>query len=456
MSIVSQKISSAERLISLFEQNKETLSKGSSPLLNRMREVSIKRFAQTGIPDFKNEDYKYTNLKPAFEKNYNQELVRESGVIDLNLVFRCNVPQLDTHLVFLVNGWFYNGNNPAVELPGEVVLGSLEQIANERPELLQDYLNRQAALSNDPFVALNTAFAKDGLFLYVPQGVVIEKPIQVINLLSADENLMVTQRNLIVAGAGAQVKVLICDHTLTSASFLYNSVTEVFSGEGSLVDVFTIQNQHNQTTSINSSFYSQQRNSVLNNGTISLHAGMVRNNLKIVFNGDHSEANAYGISLTDKKQHVDNFILIEHAQPNCISNQIFKNILDDESTGAFAGRIHVARDAQQTNAFQRNNNVLLSDRARMQTKPQLIIDADDVKCSHGATVGQIDEDALFFLRSRGIGEKEARTMLMNAFAHEVIQKITIEPLRGRINELIEKRLKGEISHCHECNYQCNS
>ncbi len=455
MSTISQKISPAERLVSLFEQNRETLNAGSSPLLNRMREVSIKRFAQAGIPDFKTEDYKYTNLKPAFEKSYKQELMRENGVIDLNVVFRCNVPQLDTHLVFLVNGWFYNGNNPAAGLPKGVVLGGLEQIANERPELLQDYLNRQAALSNDPFVALNTAYAKDGFFLYVPKGVVIEKPIQVINLLSSDENLMATQRNLIIAEAAAQVKVLVCDHTLTPASFLYNSVTEVFSGEDSLVDVYTIQNQHNQSTCINSSFFRQQRNSTLTTGTISLHAGLVRNNLKISFSGDHSEANAYGVSLTDKKQHVDNFVLIDHAQPNCVSNQIFKNILDDESTGAFAGRIHVARDAQQTNAFQRNNNVLLSDKARMQTKPQLIIDADDVKCSHGATVGQIDEDALFFLRSRGIGEKEARTMLMNAFTHEVIQKITIEPLKERISELIEKRMKGEITRCHDCHYQCD-
>jgi Fe-S cluster assembly protein SufD len=348
-----------------------------------------------------------------------------------------------------VNGWFYNGNNPAAALPNGVVLGSLEQIANERPELLQDYLNRQAALSNDPFVALNAAFAKDGFFLYVPKGIAIEKPIQIINLLSSDENLMTTQRNLIIAEAASQVKILVCDYTLTQASFLYNSVTEVFSAEDSLVDVYTIQNQNNQTTSISSAFFKQERNSVLNTGAFSLHAGLVRNNLKIVFNGDHSEANALGVSLTDKKQHVDNFVLINHDQPNCLSNQMFKNILDDESTGAFAGRIHVARDAQQTNAFQRNNNVLLSDKARMQTKPQLIIDADDVKCSHGATVGQIDEEALFFLRARGIGEKEARTMLMNAFAHEVIQKVTIEPLRERLSELIEKRMNGEIARGHE-------
>lgn len=456
MSIIHEKISQTDQIISLFEQNEEILNQGSSPLLNRMREVSIKRFSQTGIPDFKLEDYKYTNLKPAFAQSYRQELVRHSGLINLNEVFKCNIPQLDTHLVFLVNGWFYSGNNPGVELPKGVILGGLEQIANDHPELLENYLNRQAGLSNDPIVALNTAFAKDGFFLFIPKGTVIEKPIQIINLLSSDDDLMVTQRNLIIADAASQAKILVCDHTLTTSAFLYNSVSEVFIGEDALIDVYTIQNHHNKSATINSAFFRQERNSNLTTGVVSLHGGLIRNNLKVTFNGDHSEANINGISFTDKKQHVDNFTMIEHASPNCLSNQIYKNILDDESTGAFAGRIHVARDAQITNAFQRNNNVLLSDKARMQTKPQLIIDADDVKCSHGATVGQIDEDALFFLRSRGIGEKEARMMLMNAFAHEVIQKITIGPLRDRIDELIEKRLKGEISHCHECNYECNS
>lgn len=455
MGIIQEKTTQADRLVSLFERSREQLNQGSSPLLNRMREVAVKRFAKTGIPDFKYEDYKYTNLKPAFEKEYGLELVRGSGVINLNEVFKCNIPQLDTHLVFLVNGWFYSGNNPSAALPKGVVLGSLEQIANERPELLQDYLNRQAGLSDDPFVALNSAFAKDGFFIHVPKGVVVEKPVQIINLLSSDESLMVTQRNLVVAEAGSQIKILVCDHTLTSASFLFNSVSEVFTGDDAMVDVYTIQNHHNQSATINSAFYKLERNANLVTGTVSLHCGLIRNNLKLTFNGEHAEANVNGISFTDKKQHVDNFTVIEHSSPNCLSNQVYKNVLDDESTGAFAGRIHVARDAQQTNAFQRNNNVLLSDKARMQTKPQLIIDADDVKCSHGATIGQIDEDALFFLRSRGIGEKEARMMLMNAFANEVIRKINIEPLRERIEELIEKRLKGEVSRCHECNYQCN-
>jgi len=329
------------------------------------------------------------------------------------------------------------------------VLGSLDQIANEHPELLLNFLNRQAGLSVDPLVALNTALTKDGFFLFIPKGVIIEKPVQIINLLSSEVDLMATQRNLIIAEDDTQVKIVVCDHSLSPITFLYNSVSEIYIGNDAVLDMYSIQNLHNQSTVVNSLFFKQQRNSSLTTGVISLHGGLIRNNLKVTFNGDHSEANINGMSFTDKKQHVDNFTVIEHSSPNCLSNQIYKNILDDESTGAFAGRIHVARDAQQTNAFQRNNNVLLSDNARMQTKPQLIIDADDVKCSHGATVGQIDEDALFFLRARGIGENEARMMLMNAFAHEVILKITIEQLRERIDELIEKRLSGEISRFHE-------
>lgn len=455
MSITTEKIAQAEQIVSSFERNKAILNQGSSSLLNRMREISVKRFAKTGIPDFKHEDYKYTNLRPAFEKKYRQELIRENGVINLNEVFKCNVPAMDSHLVFLQNGWFYNGNNPETGLPQGVVLGSLEQVANTHPELVENYLNRQAALSDDPFVALNTAFSKDGFFLFVPKGVAIEKPVQIINLLSSDDNLQVTQRNLIITEAATQLKVLVCDHTLTTASFLYNTVTEVFVGEDAQLDFYTIQNHHNRSTTINSTFFKQDRNSNLITATFSLHSGMIRNNQKVTFAGDHSEASINGISFTDKKQHVDNFVLIEHASPNCLSNQVYKNVLNDESTGAFAGRIHVARDAQQTNAFQRNNNILLTDKAKMQTKPQLIIDADDVKCSHGATVGQIDEDALFFLRARGIGEDDARMMLMNAFANEVIRKVTIPALRDNIGQLIEKRLKGEISRCHECNYQCN-
>lgn len=455
MSVVQDKIAISESYKTLFEENRELLNEGSSPLLNRMRDIAIDRFAKAGVPDYKNEEYKYTSLKPAFSKAYKHHFSYLKQEVDLHDVFKCDVPDLETHLVLLVNGWYYARNQKIGELPAGVVVGSLQQIANEKPGLLQNYLNRQAALSEDATVALNTALAKDGLFLYIPKNVVVEKPIQVVNLMRSDENTFVTQRNLIIAEENSQVKLVICDHTLSGSEFLCNTVSEVFVAENAVLDYYTVQNQHNNTKTINSTFFRQEANSNLLTHTATLHGGLVRNNLKVTFNGEHAEANILGMSFTDKNQHVDNYTIIEHAKPNCLSNQIYKNVLDGNSTGAFAGRIHVAREAQKTNAFQRNNNVLLTDNARMQTKPQLIIEADDVKCSHGATIGQIDQEALFFLRSRGIGEADARLMLMNAFAYEVIQNVKVEPLRDRLNELVDKRLRGDLAKCHSCNYQCD-
>jgi len=455
MSVIQDKTTISENYKSLFDENRRLLDEGSPILLNRMRDMAISRFMKNGVPDYKNEDYKYTSLKPAFSRPYKQYFTYQKQEVDLHDIFECDVPDLKTHLVLLVNGWYYARNQKIGELPAGVVIGSFQQIANEKPELVQNYLNRQAALSDDATVALNTAFAKDGLFIYIPENAVVEKPIQIVNLMRGDENLFVTQRNLIIAEKNSQVKLVQCDHTLSGSEFLCNTVSEVFLGENVNLDYYIVQNQHNNTKTINSIFFKQEANSNLLTHTATLHGGLVRNNLKVTFNGEYSEANVLGMSFTDKNQHVDNFTVIEHSKPNCQSNQLYKNVLDGNSTGAFAGRIHVARDAQKTNAFQRNNNVLLSDSARMHTKPQLIIDADDVKCSHGATVGQIDREALFFLRARGIGEDEARLMLMNAFAYEVIQNVKVEPLRDRLNELVDKRLRGDLAKCHSCNYQCN-
>jgi Fe-S cluster assembly protein SufD len=440
----------SEKYSELYQANRSVLDEGSSPLLNWMRDIAMKRFEQVGIPGFKNEDYKYTNLERVFGKEYKHIFAYEKVDVDLNDIFRCDVPQLDTYTILLVNGWYYARNKQPEGLPEGVVVGSLKEIAGQRPELLENYLNRQAALSNDPLVALNTAFAKDGFFLYVPENVKLEKPIQVINLTRSQEAVFSTQRNLIVAEAKSEAKVIFCDHTLSSGDCLGNSVTEVFVGDEAVVDVYSVQNQHNKSNAVNSSFFKLGAKSNLMSGVATLHGGLIRNNLVVSLDGEYAEANVFGMSFTDKRQHVDNYTNILHNQPNCLSNQLYKNVLNEDSVGAFTGRIHVARDAQKTNAFQRNNNVLLTDTAKMNTKPQLIIDADDVKCSHGATVGQIDLDALFYMRARGIGEADARMMLMNAFAHEVIQEIRVEPLRDRIDELVEKRLKGELGKCNNC------
>lgn len=359
-----------------FNQVKEILRKGSSEVLNSKRNKAFQDFVLQGIPTRKNENYKYTNLQPPFFPEYKFIHQREPAEVDLSAVFRCDVPQLDTHLAYIFNGWFYERNEQIGTLPPGVILDSLEKVAREKPELLQKYASL-ASTGDDPLVALNTAYAKDGYFLYVPKNTIIEKPLQLINFLKAGEQAFVTQRNFVYLEEGAQVKMLACDHTLNLNTYLNNTVTEVFVGPNAHFEFYTLQNQHNHTTSLNSVFIHQERDSKATTLYSSLHGGLIRNNLKFVLDGENAEANLFGMAFIDRKQHVDNFTQVIHAQPHCISNQVYKNVLDDESTGAFAGRIHVVRDAQKTNAFQRNNNLLLTDKATMQTKPQLIIDADD-------------------------------------------------------------------------------
>lgn len=453
MSVLVEKADLSLKYTAHYNEVKESLREDSADVLNARRNKAFQDFVMQGIPTRKNENYKYTNLQPQFIPEYRFIHHREPAKVDLNAVARCDVPQLETHLAYIFNGWYYENNQQVGQLPKGVILESLEKIAAEKPELLAKYASL-ANTGDDPLVALNTAFAKDGYFLYVPKNTVVEKPIQLINFLQANQNAFVTQRNYIYVEEGADVKIISCDHTLNLNTYLNNSVTEVFVGANANFEYYTLQNQHNSTTSLNSVFIHQERNSKATALYSSLHGGLIRNNLKFILDGENSEANLYGMAFIDRKQHVDNFTQVIHAKPHCLSNQVYKNVLDDESTGAFAGRIHVVRDAQKTNAFQRNNNLLLTDRATMQTKPQLIIDADDVKCSHGATVGQIDEEALFYLRARGIEESKARLMMMNAFAHEVIQRISIGPLRDRIDDLVDKRLKGEVARCHECAYNC--
>ncbi len=436
-----------------YNEVKEELFNASPDILNAPRDKAFQDFVAQGIPTRKNENYKYTNLHPSFAVDFKFMHTQPKATADEKEVFSCDVPNLNTNLAFVLNGWFRKEKE--YNLPEGVVFGSLNTIAKEKPELLKAY-GSIAETGEDAMVALNTAFAKDGFVLYVPKGVVMNDPIQVINVLQSDVDAYSTQRNFIWVEEGAKAQVLLCDHTLNTNQYVSNSVTEIFVGDNAEMEFYTLQNQHNKATNINSVFVKQGRDSRATTHTATLHGGLVRNNLKFQLDGQNAEAHMFGMAFMDRKQHVDNFTQVIHAQPNCMSNQLYKNVMDEKSSGAFSGRIHVVRDAQKTNAFQRNNNLLLSDEATMQTKPQLIIDADDVKCSHGATVGQIDEEALFYLRSRGIQEDEARLMMMNAFTHEVVNEIKLEPLRDRIDELVDKRLKGELAYCHDCAYECNS
>ncbi len=443
-----------QRLANLFLENSSLLNEGAPDFLRKEREQAMAAFQRMGIPDRKVENYKYTDLTKLFSlENYNRAFSPTSFDFDMQEVFTCDVPEFDTHLIFHVNGWYFDKNNTG-QFPAGTIIKSMKRAFKEDTALVEEYYGRLADASKDPMVALNSAFALDGVFIYVPDNVVIEKPIQIINLLRSEGDLYVTQRNLVLVGKNAQVKLMFCDHTLAVQSYIANYLTEVHMAEDSIVDVYGIQNQHNGTAYMNGLFVRQERNSQLIASTISLHGGITRNHLHVDLQGEHANAALFGLSLTDKDQHCDTFTSIEHAQPGCHSNQIFKNVLDDSSTGAFTGRIHVMPGAKKTEAYQRNNSVLMTKAAKMNTKPQLVIDNDDVKCSHGATVGQINEEALFYLQTRGINEKEARLMLMFAFAHEVLANIRVEPLRQSIDGLVNKRLRGEVSRCHDCKLEC--
>lgn len=277
---------------------------------------------------------------------------------------------------------------------------------------------------------------------------------QVINLLRANAGLMGFQRNLVILGKNARATVLVCDHTLSNQNFLMNNTTEVCLGADAHLDYYQVQNQGSGAAQINSLFVSEQRNAVFDSNIVSLYGGFIRNNMYVALNEEGGNCSLYGMYILDKKQVVDNFSYIDHVAPHCTSNEHFKGIMDDSSLANFSGCIRVRPDAQQTEAYQANNNLLLSENARINAKPQLIIDADDVKCSHGATVGQIDEEAMFYLRSRGIGRDEARMMMMFGFAHDIIRHVKLDPLREKIDDLIDKRLRGELSKCHNCMLQC--
>ena len=456
MSEALNTMNTVEFLSFRFEESKELLEKQSAPLFSGRRETSMKQFRKLGIPGRQDENYKYTDLINLIPAGMRLSLTPNSIHLDLKEIFKCDVPQLETNIILLLNGFYYDHYRPLVELSNGAVAGSLAEASRRYPDLVKQHFGQYASPEKEGLVALNGAFSQDGFFLWVPDNTVISKPIQVINIGLWEEDLMIHQHNLIILGKNSEAQIIVCDHTLAPWKFVSNAVSEVYAGDNARFDYVNIQNENNSSARISNLFIHQEEGSQVKCNTISLHGGLIRNNYLATLNGEQCDNRAFGLYFTDRKQHIDKYTFIDHARPSCTSRQLFKGVLDDQATGAFNGRILVRRDAQQTVAYQANNNILLTDEARIHSRPQLEIYADDVKCSHGATVGQLDENALFYLRSRGIGYKEARLMLMYAFADDIISQITVQPLRHRISELVDKRLRGELSRCNNCQINCGN
>ncbi|HQI12793.1 MAG TPA: Fe-S cluster assembly protein SufD [Bacteroidales bacterium] len=443
------------RLTELWEGRETGILKGSPEIFNRYRTDAFSQFLRLGIPDRKNEAYRYTNLEKSFSHKYEKYFSPKPDDFREAERFHCEVEDLDVWNMVLLNGFFPRGEEGLAMLPGGIWVGSMRAAAKQFPSLVEKHYNKYAKNEKDGLVSLNTALATDGLFIYAPRNTVNSKPIQIVNLLQSEQDFFSQDRNLLIADDGARMSLLVCDHAISPQHYLTNTVTEIFVGRDASFEIIRVQNQHNYSGKITHTFIHQERDSYATSNNITLHGGLVRNATWHKLNGENAETHSYGLFLADRQQHIANFVKVDHVAPNCNSTQLFKGILDENATGAFNGRIMVHKDAQNTNAYQSNNNIILSDTARMDTKPQLEIYADDVKCSHGATVGQLDENALFYLRSRGIDAREAKLMLMFGFAHDVVKNIPIEALRDRIDHLVVQRLRGELSYCASCAIQCN-
>ncbi|NSW93197.1 MAG: Fe-S cluster assembly protein SufD [Bacteroidales bacterium] len=443
-----------EKYLQLYQANIGRIEKSSPAFINSFRSEAIQKFEQLGIPTRKNEAYRYTDLEIFFKHEFKNIFVPGKSDYLKAERFRCDITDLDAHGVVLVNGFYPSITEKMRQLPGGAWIGSLKEAFVRFKDIVENHYGKYAKSESDGLIHLNTAMASDGVFVYVPEGSNLDKPVQVVNIVDSEDDIFNQHRNLIVIGENAVFTVIICDHTLSPNKFLTNAVTEIYVGPHARFNIIRVQNEHNNACKITHTFIHQEKGSYASSNNITLHGGLVRNSTYHFLGGRGAETKSLGLFLTDKWQHIDNFVNVDHASPDCTSNQLFKGVLDDMATGAFNGRIYVAPDAQNTNAYQRNNNILLTEDAKMDTKPQLEIYADNVKCSHGATVGQLDEDALFYLQSRGIDQREAKLMLMFGFAHEVIQNIEVEPLRERIDSLVMQRLRGELSRCASCMVKC--
>ena len=445
-------MTSEKQYIELYEQCRQMICGHSSPVMNAVRDEAFGRFASNGFPSKKVERYKYTDMQKLFEPDYGLNLNRLQIPVNPYEAFRCDVPNLSTSLYFVVNDMFYHDEKPKGHLPEGVVVGSLKDSATT------EYYNQLAGKAGDAVTDLNTMLAQDGLYVYVPKNVKVDRAIQVINILKATPqnaqhvvtDLMVNRRVLIVLEEGAEIKMLFCDHAADDRRFLATQVIEAYVGENASLDLYCLEETHYKNVRVSNVYIDQQANSRVNHNVITLHNGVTRNKLDLTFSGEGAECQCYGCVIADKQQHVDNNTLITHKVPHCTSNELYKYVLDDQSVGAFAGRVLVEHGAQKTVSQMTNQNLTATHEARMFTQPMLEIYADDVKCAHGSTVGQLNDAALFYMQQRGISQREAKLLLQNAFINEVIDKMQLEPLRDRLHYLVEKRFRGELNKCAGC------
>ena len=426
-----------EKLVSSFMAFEEQIDVNSD--LHEVRTLAIKNFENKGFPTKKEEAWKYTSLNSVLKNDFSVFPKSENN-IEFADVKKYFLHEIDTYKVVFIDGVFSSFLSSTTHDGIDVCLMSSALNKPKYKMVIDNYFNKIANL-DESLTSLNTAFANEGAYINIPKSKVVDKPIEIMYFSTGSEAaLLIQPRNLVVVGENSHVQIIERHQSLNENPVLTNSVTEIFAQKRAIVDYYKIQNDNLEANLIDNTYVSQKQETIVSVNTFSFGGNLTRNNLNFYHFGERIVSNLNGITIIGDKQHVDHYTLVQHSTPNCESHQDYKGIFSDRSTGVFNGKIFVEKEAQKTNAFQKSNNILLSDKATINAKPQLEIFADDVKCSHGCTVGQLDESAMFYMQQRGIPKKEAKALLMYAFSNAVIESIKIPELKQRITKIIATKL----------------
>lgn len=427
------------RFIDTFKLFENTLNGQKQNPFHAIRKEAIKAFAKLNFPTSKDEEWRFTNIAPILKNPYT--LSEGKTVLTAEDLYKFMIEGLDAYLLVFVNGSYVDELSSVEDLPEGTIICSIDEAIYLHSELFTKYFSKYAKFEENIFSALNAAFTSDGAFIFVPEGNVVEKPLMIIHAASVNgQKLLIQPRNLFIAGSNSQVKIIENYVSMNDDVYFTNSVTEIICGESSIVEHIKMQSESRNAYHVSTTGIDLEAKSVFSSYNVALGSSINRNNIDAKFNGEYSECSLNGLLLTDGNQLIDNHTMIDHAVPNCVSHELYKGVLDGKSRAVFNGKVMVRKDAQKTNAFQQNKTILLSEEAMIDTKPQLEIFADDVKCSHGATIGRLDEDSLFYLRARGIGLDQAKTILIYAFASDVVHSIKIDPLKDHLEKLLAERL----------------
>ena len=427
----------ASSYVDNFKKFQEEFFSKDIKWITELKEGAISSFSRLGFPTPRDEDWRFTNLAPIYKNSFQ---LNDNGHKKLpdKFINKFSFKSLDCIQLVFINGHYSKEFSNLEEITEGVVVGNIaSMLEGENSELIKEHLAKYATYESDAFTALNTAYFEDGVFIYVPKSTVLNKPVHVL-YVSTDLGFQsfLNPRNLIVVEENSELKIV--EHYVSDSDVVYfsNVVTEIVIGENSNVEHYMLELESKKAFNISTLRVQQARSSNINSHSILVGGAIVRNNVHPVLNGEGCNSLINGLFISNNRQHMDNFMMVEHASPHCDSRQLYNGILDGRSRGVFHGRIVVHEGAVKTDAKQTNRNLLLSDTAQIDTKPQLEIYNDDVKCTHGATIGQMDENALFYLRSRGVSLKEAQAMMLQAFTFETLESMTIEPIKDALSKLI--------------------